>query len=205
MANDKELRIVQATRRRIVKRIAVLIIVVAVLGGLAVWLVFYLKNREQNLPGVFYPSVGAEHIPLGSPPPTAYNSNPPSSGGHFRAQANWGIYDYEVHDQIFIHNLEHGGIWIAYKPDVSAKAIEQLKEIVQEYGGSKLVMGPRFANDADIAVVAWTRVLKFDLSGEGLSDAETKQIQGFYKSYKNHGPEFVPDTMPGVDPKSVQK
>ncbi|MBI2640048.1 MAG: DUF3105 domain-containing protein [Candidatus Sungbacteria bacterium] len=204
MANDKEQRILQATRKRILKRIVVFVVILAVLGGLVVWLVFYFKNREQSLPGIFYPSVGAEHIPLGSTPPKPYNSNPPSSGGHFGSSANWGVYDYEVNDQIFIHNMEHGGVWIAYKPDVPAKVIDQLKEIVQEYGGSKLVMAPRPANDTDIAVTAWSRVLKFNLSGEELSDAEAKQIKGFYKSYKNHGPEFVPDTMPGIDPKSVK-
>ena len=78
------------------------------------------------------------------------------------------------------------------------------KGIIKEFGGSKIVMAPRSANDADIAVTAWTRVLKFDVSGEHLTDSEKDQIRAFYRGFKNRGPELVPDTVPGIDPKSVQ-
>ena len=204
MANEKELRIVQATRRKVVKRLVLLGFVLVIAGGLTLWLVFYLKNREQNLPGVFYPTIGAAHVPLNSAPPVPYNSNPPSSGAHFSTPARWGIYDYEVNVQIFIHNLEHGGIWISYRPDVAAGVVNDLKKITEEFGGSKIVMAPRSANDADIALAAWSMVLKIDSAESTLTESQKQQIREFYKRFKNRGPEFVPDTMLGVDPKSVE-
>ena len=167
--------------------------------------VWYSRKHSKNLPGVYYPPVGQEHIPLNAASPKPYNSNPPSSGGHFERPANWSVYDYEVNDQIFIHNLEHGGVWIAYKPSVPPKVVDDLKAIVNEFGGSKFVMAPRSANDTDVAMVAWSRVLKFNVLGESLSDTEKEEIRSFYKAFKNKGPEFVPDTMPGIDPKSLSK
>lgn len=200
----KKDRIEKAIRRKRIKQIAwiagILLAIVLVIGAI----VWAGRWRERTLPGVLYPAVGQEHIALNDSLPKAYNSNPPSSGAHFSSPANWSAYDYEVNDKIFIHNLEHGGIWIAYRPNMSARVVEDLKNIVSEFNGSKIVMAPRSANDADIALVAWARVLKFNLTEGMLSDNNKNDIRRFYRAFKNRGPEFVPDTMPGVDPKSVQ-
>lgn len=202
--SPKKSRIDEAIRRRNIRRIlwAVGLLLASIV---IVWLVIWLIMRNaKNAPGLSYQEIGREHIGLNAPLPKPYNSNPPSSGAHYASPANSGVYDYEVNDKIFIHNLEHGGIWIAYRPSVSVQAIEDLKSIVKEFGGSKLVMAPRSANDADIAIVAWNRVLKFDLANGILSDQQKNELRRFYRTRKNHGPEFVPDGMGGVDPKSVQ-
>ena len=201
----KRSRADEARRRKIIKRVfwigGITVVTVAVVGGI-VWLVW---KSEKESPGVFYPSIGQEHIQLNGALPQPYNSNPPSSGAHYPTPANWGVYDYEVNDKIFIHNLEHGGIWISYRPSVDAHVKDHLKNIVDEFGGSKIVMGPRAANDTDIAIVAWTRVLKFNLVNGDISEQQLDDIRAFYRALKNHGPEFVPDSMPGVDPKTVQE
>lgn len=202
---DKHLRMEQAIRRRKQKQIvwgaSIFVLGVVVIGG-SIW---YARERSKNLPGEYYPSIGQEHIPLGQEPPKPYTSNPPSSGGHFASPALWNIYDYEVPDQIFIHNLEHGGIWISYRPGISKEAVEQLKAVVNAFGGSKIVMAPRSANDADVVVAAWERLSKFNAEGGLLSEAQIKEIERFYRAFKNKGPEFVPEGMGGVDPKELIK
>lgn len=202
--SPKKSRIDEAIRRRNIRRI--LWVVGSLLAVVAIiWLIIWLVIRNaKNAPGLSYQEIGREHIGLNAPLPKPYNSNPPSSGGHYASPANSGVYDYEVNDKIFIHNLEHGGVWIAYRPGVSAQVVEDIKSIVKEFGGSKLVMAPRSANDADIAIVAWTRVLKFNLVGGALSDQQKNELRRFYRAFKNHGPEFVPEDMGGVDPKSIQ-
>ncbi len=205
----KRSRMDEARRRTMMRRIFWIgggVIGISALVALISWAI-WKSNKEK--PGVYYPQIGQEHIQLKDPLPKPYNSNPPSSGAHYPSPANWGVYDYEVNDRFFIHNLEHGGIWISYRPlsatsSVNVHVVEHLKAIVDEFGGSKIVMAPRAANDTDIAVVAWTRVLKFDLVGGDISDDQLNQIRQFYRALKNRGPEFVPDTMPGADPKSVQ-
>ena len=198
----KKGRMEQAARKKKLKMVFWIAAPILVIGLIIFGIVRYSSYRARNLPGVSYPAQGQEHVTLNAS--FDYNSNPPSSGPHYGQPANWGTYDYEVNDKIFIHNLEHGGIWITYRSSVSSKAIEDLKKIAEEFSGSKIVMAPRSANDTDIAVAAWMRVLKFNLSGDTLSDTQKDEIKEFYRRLKNHGPEFVPETMPGVDPKEVQ-
>lgn len=202
--SDGVLRIKAAIRRKRIRQIALWggsFLVISAIIATAVW---YQKRNVAAPPGEIYADAGDQHIALSAPLPRPYNSNPPSSGGHYAKSASWGIYDYEVDDKIFLHNLEHGGVWISYRPSVSSEVVSQLKDIVSEFGGSKLVMAPRSANDADIAVAAWARVHKFDLENGALTDARKVEIRAFYKAYKNRGPEFVPDSVPGIDPKTVQ-
>ncbi|MBI2056107.1 MAG: DUF3105 domain-containing protein [Candidatus Sungbacteria bacterium] len=201
---DKKLRMEQAIKRKkrnqIMWGVGIFVLGAALIGS-SFW---YARWSEKNLPGEYYPSVGQEHIPLGQEPPKPYNSNPPSSGAHFASPALWKTYDYEVPDQLFIHNMEHGGVWISYRPDVPKETIDQLTQIADAFGGSKIVMAPRSANDADVVIAAWERLLKIDVEVK-LSDAQIKEIERFYRAFKNKGPEFVPDGMGGVDPKELIK
>lgn len=180
------------------------IIVIAAL----VWFGIRLGRKAGgDGPGEYYPDNGQTHISLQTPPST-YSSNPPSSGPHYFDPANWGIYDYEVDDRIFIHNLEHGGIWIAYDPLAPQGAKDSLRAIVGEFNGVKVVMAPRqkkTEQDKDIAAVAWRRVYKFNLNGNGnLTEEQKNNIRAFYKKFVNRGPEAAPATMSGIDPKTVQ-
>lgn len=202
--NDRIDRIESARRKRMMRKTFFILLAILLLAGAITAGVIYSKNRQANLPGTFFPSVGAEHIPYRAEPKTPYNSNPPSSGSHYSYAAKWGVYDYEVHDQIALHNLEHGGVWVAYKPAVSSSTVQALTGIVDSFGGSKWIMSPRAANDADVAIVAWTRVLSINLAGGELSNEQKKEIEDFYKAFKNKGPEYIPDTAPGIDPKDVK-
>ncbi|KKU52958.1 MAG: hypothetical protein A3A28_05670 [Candidatus Sungbacteria bacterium RIFCSPLOWO2_01_FULL_47_32] len=204
MNQEKQERIRQAKRKQALKTFIIWAGIAVLLVGFVWGIIAVLKYKNTNLPGTFYQEVGREHVGLNDPLPVAYNSNPPSSGAHFSQQANWGIYDYEVNDRIFMHNLEHGGIWIAYRPGIPQNAVDDLKAIVNEYSRAKLVMGPRSANDADIALVSWSRVSKFSLAGGSLTYEQKNEIRSFYRSLRDHGPELVPDNTPGIDPKSVQ-
>ena len=171
-------------RKRKIKKTAVWLIAIVVLlliiGGAYQW----AKSSEANRPGEAIPVQPAEHIQPGQPLPGLYLSNPPVSGWHYGETVEWGIYDQELTDQNVIHNLEHGGIWITYKPDVPAELVENLKRVAGEYK-RKVVLSPRAANDSPIALAAWGRLDKFDYFDEA-------RIKKFIKAYKDKGPEFVP-------------
>ena len=200
---DTTIRIQRAVRRKIIRRVSVVGVCVLVVTGATVLIINYRATRNTEELGVSYSDQGRDHVALTHT--DTYNSNPPSSGSHYAGPANWGIYDYPVNDKIFIHNLEHGGIWIAYKPSVSPRVVDALKSVGAEFKNYKIVMAPRPLNDADIAVVAWARVYKFNLKDpDQLSAEEKKAIEVFYYARKDHGPEYVPGNMPGIDPKTVQ-
>lgn len=195
-------RVASAARRRRIRAVVITAVVVVAVVGL-IWAgIAYSRRSGKDAPGEVYADQGQQHVALDYS--FSYNSNPPTSGPHYASPANWGVYEYEANDKIFIHNLEHGGIWISYRPGVASSTIQALQDIINEFGGSKLVMSPRSANASDIAVAAWTRLLKINLQGGDITDDQLNQIRGFYRAWKNHGPEFVPDSMPGIDPKSAQ-
>ena len=135
-------------------------------------------------PGGLIADQGRTHVALGTP--FDYNSNPPTSGPHFATPAEWGVYTEEIHDQILVHNLEHGGILISYKPGANADVIAKLEVIAKEYG-RKLIMTPRAANDTEFALAAWNHLDKFSAA-----EFSEERVRNFIRTYRNKGPEFVP-------------
>lgn len=183
--SDKELRILRATRRKIIRRIVFVLIIAIVLGGLAWWLTAYISKQSKELPGVFYSEVGRTHITVGKAG-SGYNSNPPTSGDHYPGPAEWGSYREESPDEILIHNLEHGGIWISYRPGVPDEVRDRLEGFYKKWG-RKIIVTPRSKNDADIAVAAWTHLDKFSVA-----ELSEERVEKFIRAYRNKGPEFVP-------------
>ncbi len=155
------------------------IILLALLIG--VWAV---RAATRPKPGVEYPNQGRDHITRGTPHPP-YNSNPPTSGWHDPSPAPWGFYTNEIPDEILVHNLEHGGIWISYRDPKDQEVIDKLSELIKRFR-SKVIVTQRSRNDSRIAVAAWTRLVK-------LNQYDEQQILDFIKAYRNRGPERVPD------------
>lgn len=147
---------------------------------------FLSKELTRSIPkmGEVLGIQGAQHIQPGTEH-ESYNSNPPSSGPHYGQTAEWGVYGEQLPDEQLIHNLEHGGIWISYKPDLDKGSKEKLINLAKGYK-SKVVLEPRKENDSNIALVSWGRVFK-------LESFDEQQIKDFIEFYKNKGPEKVPD------------
>lgn len=163
---------------------AIVIVIVIVLAGWGVTKAVQSAAPEGPDYSVFYPAQNREHIRIGEEHP-AYTSNPPSSGWHYGLTAKKKFYGEPVPDEYLIHNLEHGDVWIAYHPRIPDAAKKELKK----FAFPKLNITPREANDADIALVAWERVDKFNLGGQPLPEG---RIRDFIKRYRNNGPERIP-------------
>ena len=171
------------------KKFLVWLLIILIVGGGIYWISKRSSEKiaERKIYAVFYQTQSRDHIAIGQSHP-AYNSNPPTSGWHYENPAEKGIYKKELPDEQFIHDLEHGYIWISYRPDASSEIIKQLENF---YGfGKKIVVAPRKENDKLIAIIAWNWLDKFDpASGDSLNDAELKRIGDFIDAYINQGPE----------------
>ena len=167
------------------------LVVVAMVG------LFMLGNKPDasakptaDLIGDKHSDLGQKHIQQGQSHEN-YNSNPPSSGSHYTSPTPWGIKDSEIPDETLIHNLEHGGVEIAYKPSLPKDQIDKLKSIVQElpasqkFNETKAVLVPRAANDRPIELVAWTYTYALDTPDQA-------KILDFYSTHLDKGPELVP-------------
>ena len=181
----KKSRAIEAIRRAAIKKFLILGVFIAVVLAFSAWGVIVYQNRLKNLPGRFFANQGQEHIAVNAPHPE-YNSNPPTSGWHYGQPAEWGVYTKELPDEQLIHNLEHGGIWIAYKPDLSEEIKKKLEEFYKKYG-RKIIVTPRAKNDSDIALAAWNHLDTF-----GVAEYSDERVEKFIKAFRNKGPEFVP-------------
>lgn len=193
-----ERKAAEAQRRRRARQtrsgilIAVSLVLVVGIG----WLVWRGLRPEATVSGPTQPGQppgpqvvevadqGRDHIAPGQPHP-AYNSNPPTSGWHFGTTAAWGFHNTELPDELIIHNLEHGGIWISFKDAADSEVVDGLVALTREFR-TKVIVTHRPRNDSRIALVAWARVMKLDRFDRGA-------IVNFINRYKNKGPEFVPD------------
>lgn len=185
MANEiKQIRVEQAIRRRKIKWAVWILAGLGFLSLIIAGVFYYNKGYEENLPGQLIPDQGREHITTTTHP--AYNSNPPTSGWHYPQPAEWGIYKEEIPDEVVIHNLEHGGVWLTYRPGISEEIVQKLEGFYKKYG-RKIIVAPRSKNDSDISLAAWNRLDKFSV--EEYSD---ERADKFIQAYRNKGPEFVP-------------
>src|SRR3979411_785809 len=112
---------------------------------------FDLNSSEFQVPtgttiGTQEPLLSAEHIT--APAKGNYNTVPPTSGQHWNqaglAPASWGIKDTTLANEVTTHNLEHGGIVIAYN-NLTPTETDQLKSIVRALTGGtdrKIILEP---------------------------------------------------------------
>ncbi len=148
---------------------------------------FYKNPKNQSTKvkdqAVEYSIQSRQHISFGSQH-EPYNSNPPTSGPHYSSPASGGIYDKELPDEEIVHNLEHGFVWISYRPDLDQESLKKLQTVAARYKAF-MIMTPRSKNDTKIALASWGWLDKFD-------DFDEPRIVNFIKKHINRGPESLP-------------
>lgn len=92
----------------------------------------------------------------------SYPQNPPVGGKHHPAWQNCGIYDTQIAPENAVHSLEHGAVWIAYRPDAPQADVEKLRETVRGKPYTLLAPYQYGALDHEIVLVAWGVRLKVD-------------------------------------------
>jgi hypothetical protein len=56
-----------------------------------------------------------------------YPTSPPAGGNHNPVWQNCGFYTEAVVPELAVHSLEHGAVWITYRPDVDAATVDALE------------------------------------------------------------------------------
>src|SRR5690606_16808468 len=102
---------------------------------------------------------------------------PPVGGLHNNAWQNCmgDVYDAPIANEHAVHSLEHGAVWITYRPDLPKDQVEKLAERVR--GKEKMMMSPYEGLDAPISLQAWGYQLKVD-------HADDKRIDDFIKALR---------------------
>jgi hypothetical protein len=100
-----------------------------------------------------------------------YDVRPPVGGKHFATwqDCNGIVYSGQLVDEHAVHSLEHGAVWIAYRPDLPAGQVELLAARVT--GTEKLFMSPYRGLESPISLQAWGYQLTVDDAGDQRIDA----------------------------------
>ena len=110
----------------------------------------------------------------------AYTTNPPTPGPHASAERG-GFYADEIPDEMAVHNLEHGFIWISYK-NIPENQVLQIRALAKDNPG-RLIASKRVKNDTDGVILAsWGKMLTLSRYDETLA-------KGFIKRNVNKSPE----------------
>lgn len=131
---------------------------------------------------------GWVHVTEGSA--IVYAHNPPASGPHYPRWADYIVYDTPFARGYWVHNLEHGGVVLLYRPDAPAIEVERLAAayadlpVDPECGTSRALLVPDPALDDVVAVVA----ADWALEGQCV---DRSAIFNFVAARRGHGPEDI--------------
>jgi hypothetical protein len=99
-----------------------------------------------------------------------YSVSPPVGGDH---DATWqncqgDVYTAAIGNTHAVHSLEHGAVWITYRPDLPAAQIQQLAAKVK--GTDYTFLSPFPGLDKPVSLQAWGYQLKVDNADDGRVD-----------------------------------
>jgi hypothetical protein len=166
----------------------------AIWGGLGLILLaligFFIWQGVRPAAGETFPVMpSSPHIPRDTDP-GEYNSDPPTSGLHYTEEAEAGFYDTNIYTYpagYLVHNLEHGYVIFWYNCDLFTEGAcadfkSQIKTVIDDLGGTKLIAYPWPSLDVPVVVTSWARLQKFETF-------DAVQAKAFYRSNLNRAPE----------------
>lgn len=107
---------------------------------------------------------------------------PPAGGQHNPVWQDCAIYDEPVPIENVLHSLEHGAVWVTYRPDLPADQVEILEDLVR--GESYALLSPYPGLRSPIVLTAW----QVQLDVESAAD---RRVERFVQRYQIG--EFTPE------------
>ena len=106
-----------------------------------------------------------------------YKQSPPVAGPH---NYNWqrcqgDVYPAQIANEHAVHALEHGAVWITYRPDLPKDQVEKLASKVR--GNDFMFMSPYPGLDKPISLQAWGYQLKVENANDSRIDAFIKALR----------------------------
>ena len=160
----------------------------AVIGALLIGILVYavtnqgsgfvdpLKAADQSVGGV---QISGKQEQTHTDSPVKYDKTPPTGGKHNNLPQTCQVYTSAIADEHAVHSLEHGAVWITYRPDLAPDQIAVLRGLVE--GNTYRLMSPYPGLKQPISLQAWGRQVFAD-------KASDKQVGDFLEAYTS-GPQ----------------
>ena len=163
----------QRRRRNLLALAAGALVLLAIAGG-------FIASREQYKRSTLarvesFEGLSRNH-PQGS---VSYPQTPPVGGDHNPAWQNCGYYDAPVRNENAVHSLEHGAVWITYRPDLPADQVDKLRGLVD--GQGYILVSPYPDLPSPVVASAWGKQLRLD-------SADTRALGVFIGEFRQ-GPQ----------------
>jgi hypothetical protein len=144
--------------------------------ALVVW-----DSRQQS---ASEPPAGVEDVDVGpgnqhSQGDIAYTRNPPAGGEHNPIWQNCGFYEEPIRSENAVHSLEHGAVWITFRPDLPREQVERLRELAQDH--NFVLVSPYPELPSPVVATAWGKQLQ-------LESADDPDLERFVRAYQQ-GPQ----------------
>lgn len=108
-----------------------------------------------------------------------YPNRPPFGGPHNPVWQNCGAYSEPVVDELAVHSMEHGAVWIAYNPELDADTVSSLAALAE--GQTHVLVSPYPDLGTDVVASAWGVQQRF-------GEVDTDKLAGFLADYQQ-GPQ----------------
>ncbi|TDD86362.1 DUF3105 domain-containing protein [Actinomadura darangshiensis] len=105
-----------------------------------------------------------------------YDTDPPMGGDHNPVWQNCDghVYDAPLQNEHAVHALEHGAVWITYRPGLAADQLASLKSKVS--GTDYTLLSPYPSEDSPVTLTAWGKQLK-------LQNASDPRVDEFLRAF----------------------
>jgi hypothetical protein len=108
-----------------------------------------------------------------------YAQTPPAGGEHNPVWQNCGFYEEPITDELAVHSLEHGAVWITYTPGIPQDELETLRDLSE--GNDYVLVSPYPDQGSPVVASAWGKQLS-------LESAEDSNLERFVNAY-SQGPQ----------------
>ena len=104
-----------------------------------------------------------------------YDVSPPVGGPHSPVWLGCGVYTEAVPEENVVHSMEHGAVWLAYDPALTADDVQKLKNL-HGLEPAYVVLSPYPGLPAKVVASTWGRQLKAE-------SADDPRLAAFVKEY----------------------
>jgi len=95
--------------------------------------------------------------------PIEYDRQPPTNGDHAPIWLNCGFYEKPVENRFAVHSMDHGVVWITYRPDLPPGQVDELRSYGEE---NYVIVSPYPGQDAPVITTSWRVQLGLDGAGD---------------------------------------
>lgn len=140
------------------------VLLLALVGTVTTVMVVEQKKKSQLVAAASKPIAGIQSFTGLKRDHTSkeviYPQNPPVGGAHSAELINCGTYTHPINNDKAVHSLEHGAVWVTYRPDLPQSQINALTKEAALHGYE--LLSPYPGLPSPVVASAWGKQLRME-------------------------------------------